>query len=511
MLQSDQNRTDESAYYRFTGGDLSADSNVSFSNFVFGVSELTVVLTEKDQTALKVDFGLAANVADTFLVVDAAMVEDTAGNPVVPLPVSDAMSVSELGTDTAPASITDIQVDMDAKTLSLKFNDVIDASSLKVQHITIQNNVTDLATESYILQTSSTRSADGYLMVIDLSEADELELNRIPGLATELANTFVAFTASVFDDMKKRDVIAITDGRQVSVFKDDITPPTLVRYEVDLSLETVVLVFSEAVDLGTFNASTIKLVSGPVDEPAGSGDVGVEVVELPLTGAKGPVTMIDNQTSITFKLRKDDLDKLKLSDELGTRANNTFIVFTSGMVDDMFGVAITAIGPADPQQVTVFGPDSVPPELVSFDVNMDTAQLTMLFSEPVRQESVVVPLNIEVGHEPTSGAVYSLSGGIVLDGDGLVIVINMTHFDMGVIKANPNLFVDADTSIIGMKRALATDLNGVSVSKLLVSDNVRADRYAADHTKPVLLNFAVDMVNGKCARSRLFVCLCVCS
>jgi hypothetical protein len=127
---------------------------------------------------------------------------------------------------------------------------------------------------------------------------------------------------------------------------------------------------------------------------------------------------------------------------------------------------------------------------------MDTAQLTMLFSEPVRQESVVVPLNLELGHEPTSGAVYSLSGGIVLDGDGLVIVINMTHFDMGVIKANPNLFVDADTSIIGMKRAFATDMNGVSVSKLLVSDNVRADRYAADHTKPVLLNFAVDMVNG---------------
>jgi hypothetical protein len=510
--------------YRLTGGDLDAASAIPYGDFVFGLRSVSIVLTEADQTMLKTNFALSTAVNNTFLVADSKTIADTAGNQLAAVVVSDALGISDpvdLVIDGEEARVTDIQVDFDLKKLSVKFDDVVDASTLKVHSFTFHNAEVAASTDQYELQSSTTSSSDGYLMVIDLSQTDELELNRKVTLATELANTYLTMTAQSFNDMDGRDVIAITTGMQVSHFVNDTTPPKLDGFSINLSDETMELRFSEPVRLTTFDPTAITLSNGmiPADyepEPEPEPEAGSEPEPEPepreaegeslllqLTGGSDfqisgvNFEISDPQKIVRFKLLKRDLDALKLIDGLFTSANDSFVAHTNALIRDMFAVPVVPISLANPLAVDGFSEDLVAPELLSFTVDMDAAFLTMSFSEPLRMTTFVVPSNLILVGDQAGGVSVGLSADDgVSSTDAMTVLVNITHDDMHPVKINEPFFSDLESSFLLVQSALVQDMRGNAISAILQPDAMPASEYSADTTSPSLVNFAVSLNGG---------------
>ena len=115
--------------------------------------------------------------------------------------------------DTTAPTLSSWVLDMNAQTATLTFSETVNASSLNVTAITIQDAA--IATTSYVLTDSSTASSDGTAIVIDLSSTDFNALTANTGLAVSQATSYVTIAATTIDDMAGNDVTAITDGSGV--------------------------------------------------------------------------------------------------------------------------------------------------------------------------------------------------------------------------------------------------------------------------------------------------------
>ena len=89
--------------------------------------------------------------------------------------------------DTTAPTLSSWTIDMDTGTATLTFSEAVDASTLAVGGITIQDAAT--ATTSYTLTDSSTASGDGTAIVIDLSATDLNALKTDTGLATAVGDS----------------------------------------------------------------------------------------------------------------------------------------------------------------------------------------------------------------------------------------------------------------------------------------------------------------------------------
>ena len=72
-------------------------------------------------------------------------------------------------------------------------------------------------THTYTLQSSTTQSADGKVMIIDLSDEDHLALGNNAGLVTKASNTYLVMGGRAFEDVLARNVVAITSDKSLQV------------------------------------------------------------------------------------------------------------------------------------------------------------------------------------------------------------------------------------------------------------------------------------------------------
>jgi len=404
----------------------------------------------------------------------------------------------DLTLDSRQAEVTDMKIDYDEKTLIIKFNDVVDATTFKASGVTIQNAAED-PTASYTLQSgtgsaavvggSSVSNDDGYFMTIDLGALDELELNTIVGLATEDLNTFVKLTSTAFKDVNGVNIVAVVPALKVSDFKDDITTPKLEHWDVDLTEETVTMVFSEAVNLAHFTPAELTF-NGAADATAV-----VTVPSFTLTDGTNQA-LSEDQLTLTFNLVKDDLDEIKRTDGLLTYDGDSYVEITSGFIKDMFGVDAEPVLADASKAVRTYTKDATPPALVSFEVDMDTDDLILSFSEPIRTTTVHAALRVTLS-DPSSDSAESHTLNDMGDSstaDQLTVTIGMTHADMGAIKVLNNLYKDKLHAALSLANNFATDMAGNGI--LVEIPAKKALVYRADVTQPKLLNFAVNMNQG---------------
>ena len=83
-------------------------------------------------------------------------------------------------------------LDMTAKTVTLNFTDGVKASTLNVSQITLSNN----SSASYTLTNSTSASADGNTVVINLSTADFNAIADTGGLCDSKSDSYITFTAT---------------------------------------------------------------------------------------------------------------------------------------------------------------------------------------------------------------------------------------------------------------------------------------------------------------------------
>jgi hypothetical protein len=547
--------------YVLTGGTLTAATDLSPTSFVYATTIIEIVMLEVDTTALKTNSALSSLLTNTFLRITPAVANDASGNPVQPIDGTFALAAAAFGVDNLPAHLVNFTLNMEDETLTLSFDDVMDVSSVVVAAFKIQSTPTaHLAGGiglSYDLQSSTSSSLDGYVVVIDLSFDDKLALDRILGLASVQSNTFLTLTANAINDIDSRDVLSVTTALQATNFFPDVTAPSVTNFTLDMGTGDLRLTFSEAINTSVFSSTTITLINAQdqcdtaaaaspcnntdVSVGGGNGSLGTvpwvddagrncswyatlpdrcyipdqvgsgtsasaaccacgggsrcsAPVQIALGGDVG-VTFAANQVEAVITLLQYDLDLLKLSDLIATTPFNLFLSHTSGLTVDMTANAIAPVGGNDAIRVQALADDQAPPTLVAFVVDMTAETIAFTFSEPIRGSSMLLggAKMVLESSSAGNGQDFNVAAGTLAYTSARTALFTMAQLEVFGIKLQDTLFTSQQTTHIHLNADFIVDMAGVRLQDSGISP---ATSFRADATAPVLLTYLLNLNHG---------------
>jgi hypothetical protein len=339
---------------------------------------------------------------------------------------------------------------------------------------------------------SFTISKDLPIIVIQLGFIDLNRLNELTDLATATNNTYVSLTNTAFHDMNRNQLIPIysDNATQTDHVFYDVTPPQLVFFDLNMTSEVLSLTFDEVVRTSTFNVERITLQSFKY----------VPMVSIlnwyQLTG--GDISYIDDHI-VHVQLTINDLNAIKYLIEIASTLNNTYLTFTSDLVEDMHGNMVTPVVNGQGYRVGCFVEDIIKPTLTQFHLDLDAQLLYLTFSETINVTSFDVTqvtlqdyrtdmmnrtrqLTSESSHSPDPT-------------DTTVIVVTLGYSDINRIKSIEMFATHINDTWIIVTDDLILDMNDNPNVAIINREAQVASNYTKDVTSPYLIEYHIDFIN----------------
>ena len=448
-----------------------------------GNGPVIVLQLQGDADVIKATTLLATSIEDTFLSLNPSAVQDLYGNPVVPIAPFSALSPSMFIPDTTSPELLWFILDLNIGYLYLSFSEAVDASSLYVTLITLQNSPSPNPTANYTL-TGGTVVSTGLTWVRLLLTIDDAnELRRSQNLATSVEDTYLYLDANTIADYSGNGVAPTII--MAAEFISDV-PPQAVSFPVfDLDTGVFTISFSEQLNSSSIDVSQFMLFSG-------CSSVATEMYSL--TG--GAVGVSSSSSTLNISLTFADLNEVKLLQNLCTSATNCIPAFTSQFGSDLTGNPIVALSPQQCRPFEEFVADSTSPFLLFFDLDLDADTLILNFIEPV-SVNTLNPMYITLQASATS-AVISIqlsSSTITTSVNGLAIVLQLQG-DANRIKASTQLATSANDTFLSLAAGTVQDLDGSPVVSVAPQNALQVSFFIADITPPELLSFSLDLDFG---------------
>jgi hypothetical protein len=237
--------------------------------------QITVKLSQGDLDSIKLGLVIARSNESTFLTLTSNALTDMETNPVVAIENGAGLPVSDYTADNRRPELVSVHFNLNTGRLTLGFSEIVNATSLQVPEITMQDaalafrtmpNMPPLNQHKLVAGTALPTNAE--TVVILLSELDLDHVKRLSGLATASVNTWVSITENAIADLAGNKVIPQLDGFAIPhspapVFVEDMTRPVLERFDFLMSPEgppaTLRLYFSETMDAGSFDSTKVQL------------------------------------------------------------------------------------------------------------------------------------------------------------------------------------------------------------------------------------------------------------
>eukprot|EP00730_Choanoeca_flexa_P001845 TRINITY_DN10807_c0_g1_i1.p1 TRINITY_DN10807_c0_g1~~TRINITY_DN10807_c0_g1_i1.p1 ORF type:complete len:1868 (+),score=498.60 TRINITY_DN10807_c0_g1_i1:73-5604(+) len=473
----------------------SASASHTLSSLSMGargnLTQVVINLSVSDMNELKRLSALATSELDTYLVVASSFVSDTAGNDVVGLEGLQAANVVQ---DPIAPEVVSVALDMNAESLTLSFDEVVDASTLEPRAVTIQSRASESESSSiYTLTGGSTDSQDSLEIVIDLAQADVDELTALSVLATSVNNTFVSFGSLLIADMSGNAVVAVsnTSAVRVGAFVKDTTAAQLTRFTIDMDASRIELTFVETMYGGSGDATALTL----------HGDS---------SGVKASVTLSHqsqveavNGTVVGLNIDRLDMNEIKAKTALCTTEANCYIGLTSALMMDMAGNRVVAIASSAGQQAAELTEDSTPPELLLMELDLTLEELYLRFDETVNGAAVDVTLGgfeliPSATSESNAGPVIELRAGNVSQPSHTELIIKLDTIDLHDIKLSDEIGISLATTAIRLSSGVIEDMSGNGIEMVELNgtsferDNIAPQLEAVDvdvNGSQVILNF----------------------
>ena len=405
---------------------------------------LFVQLGFTDLNRLKQLTTLATSQDNTFISLTPEAISDMNGNPVIEVPPHDGLPASDFTFDTTLPTLISFSLNLTSEVLSLTFDETVNASSLRPESITIQQaEYTHLVSliSWYQLQGGNGSAIDDYIIDIQLDDVDLNELKRLTRIATSRENTYITITPELISDMSGNRVVEIINGRglQVSSFFEDIIPPILNEFHLDMDEGELHLTFSETVNANSFDVTQITLQDGRTDLMNRTRQLTQESYDILGT----------DDTVISIRLSNDDLNSIKATEMFGLSTVDTWIVITDELVMDMNMNPVVAIPDGDALRAANYTPDTTQPMLLTYHFDFIVEEMTLNFTEPVNVSMInYTSITIQDGLDPDD--FYTLTGGTARAADfSLTIVISFNDVDIDFFKMHPSLTTSVnDTYLI---------------------------------------------------------------
>ena len=456
-------------HYRLTGSSYLNSSDSSVIEVVLGLDDLNTI---------KQMYELATEENNTFIRINSNLIEDVFGNNIVEVSQNDALQVDMFFQDVVPPILQSFDVDLDQRIITLSFSETIDVSSLDISGFTLVG--LGSPRESYQLMSSFSLSENSSIVMIDITRRDFNAIKLLTNLATGQLDTSLRVLPTAIADMAGNNLTA--SQLRVTNYTRDASSPVLEFFDLDMDGVTLTLGFSETVNISTINFTAITIVESEIP------------YFLQYQLLEGRVGM-QNSPVIEVQILREDEDNLKRIDNLATSPNNTYLVITSYLIEDMDGNSVEDI--VIPEPVRNFTDDTTPPSLVSYDLNLTSNLLTLVFSETVNTSSFAingVTLQSEEVFDDNTTLSHTFTNSIVTSlVSNPTIVVNLSRFDSDEIRRLPVLASSNASTYLVLDSNSIFDMVGLGIVPISNTSALPAQTYVEDEIRPYLESFGIDL------------------
>ena len=431
---------------------------------------VTIHLLQPDLNALKTTPNLAVTSSNTFIVINDTAFRDLIGNYITAVGNGQALAASIYIRDTTVPILETFDLDLNVGELILTFDEPVNVSSINITAFSLRWNQGDGSTVTYTLTGGSIISTDTdrptiYLTLSDLSQIKCLNDVRVDANNTHLQATL----GTVFDTTGNPVEETSVPAHNVT---GDITPPQLITFDMDINSGTLSLTFDEPVDPSTLVLSQISLQSTATDTAS----------RLTLTSGS---TSSEVSSVVEIRLTVNDLNAIKINSELAKDPNSTYISVGAGFVEDCAGISASSISSVSALQVTLYSEDVTPPELISFNLDLDDGTLILYFDEPVDVSSLDVSgITIQnAPFSPTASLTFTTLDQAVSDSNSLMFTISLSSTDLMALQnlqTTSDIAVNSISSYLSMTSSTIMDLNDNSISAISVNSAFRVNEFSPD-------------------------------
>ena len=307
----------------------------------------------------------------------------------------------------------------------------------------------------------------------------------IPAAASEV---FVYIEAGTGVTISGTEIAEDIIGSVVTMLSPDTTSPEIDLFTLDLTKDELLISFSEAVDINSFNPSLLVLQS------TATGGPGVSSPTASYQLTTNSMTIGDNGLVVSVQLNQD-ANGIKLVSGLAVSRTSTFLSASAGMVSDLSGNVALA---ATPLQATTYITDIIPPTLVAFNFSLLSYKLQLEFDEPVLAASLQPnAITIQstssddtISFQLTTESVASLSNAI-----GNLLVIDLNG-DGESLELAPNLANDLDSTFLTCESNLIEDIFGNPVAEIISSNALQVSTFTPG-LGPQLDSFSLDLTKNE--------------
>jgi len=443
-------------------------------------STIAVTLSFRDRNAIKLLSSLATNLNNTVLTLATGGVQDMAiisnSNDQTTLPTSSYVS------DRTSPSLTQYMANMNDGTVTLNFNEPVNASSLNVSGLILQSQPNATLQQMYRLTGGATNSSNGLQIVLTMSIFDLNNIKkRIDTIFSSLQRAFLQVEQSFILDMTNNAINSIPSSaaKQAVLFFNSSVRPSVVSFNINMTSEVLVIVFSETVRLSTLRPEFIVFTIDYLGQSSAS---------FRLTG--GLLIASSPDVSVSIQMIHSDVNFLK-SKSIGLSQNSIWMTSNESLVSDMNGNPILPlISGANALPVSQYFPCTNQPQLVQFDVNFNTNLWVLTFNEAVDWTTVNSSRVSLVA--ALSGSEYFFQRGISLQSsdDGTVITFTLSRADLDEVKRIPLMCKNSSSCYVRISSGFVYDAFGnpnVDSGRVLVS------QYVPDTTPPFVESFSIDL------------------
>ena len=439
-------------------------------------SEITITLSKDELNQIKADTDVCSIPSNCFLNLDVLSFSDGSGNflsePLLNFPPSEFIP------DTTTASLLSYIVSLDSGMVTLEFSEPVDELSLNPIGLTIRDASKNMPQELIGAVVTSTQN---FKTILVLQVPPEI-LNTVKLLYNSGGITLTTDNSTILDtDGNGLTPIFVANPLSPLSVEPDMTPPMLVSFEAnDPQQRQLTLVFNEYVDPSTFDGTqlSLTLVSALLEENSYSsfqpGSASTSLSE-----------------SVTYTFSPTDF-VAPFSDQYNDAYNSGSFGLSSknGLVADLAGNVLQGF------TVPLFF-SNVPQEVLSFDLDLDDGTLTLQFTEPVQNDTIMyseIYIDKVLMSAPSgfnlSGSTFSFS-----DENVTMVTIKLDNNLLNQIKFDPVLCSDTTNCFLFLTIDSFRNLNG---EKLLPGPTrLRASNVTVDMNSPVVLAFTLDLNVGQ--------------
>ena len=450
-------------------------------------TRVTIHLSFVDHYRLSIDSGIATNVSNTFLVIEQHhQIFNDAGSLVTIPPVSPLQAMMVIPDTTGPTLLS-FDLDLNSGLLTLRFSEPVADYPALPSAITLQSASNGTATSYTLTGGILISQASKATLEVIISFEDLNAVKALLDLATSAANTFLSFTSNITRDYAFNEAkpIASSNAVPVSSFIPDTTPPMLIDFSLDMNTGELMLTYDEAISESSFDPSAIILQS------TSNGTA----TSYTLTG--GILLSNTSTASLNVEISTEDLNVIKAHFDLSTLI--IFLSFAPNIITDYALNKALPITSSDAVPVSSFVPDTTPPTLISFSLDMDAAELLLTYSESVNAFAFD-PTQITLENRPVSPSIsFTLTSAAVSAVSYTVLLVSLSQDDFFAIASENQLGVSLNTTYLEddffafayyYSPSSITDTSGNPSSPVT---GLQATALTADQTSPFLLMFTLDL------------------